>query len=128
MITADQLFAHAVGDYVLQSHWMATRKTSSWWAATVHGVCYSVPFLLLGPSFWAWALIAGSHVLIDRLRLARYVVLLKEILLSPTDSPVALKSATGYPEDTPPWLAVWLYVIADNVLHVAINAAALRWL
>jgi hypothetical protein len=26
MITADQLLAHLVGDYVLQSHWMATQK------------------------------------------------------------------------------------------------------
>ena len=27
MFTADQLVAHAVGDYILQSHWMATEKT-----------------------------------------------------------------------------------------------------
>ena len=37
-------------------------------------------------------------------------------------------SATGYPSDTPPWLAVWLMIIADNTMHLAINAAAVQWL
>lgn len=27
MFTADQFVAHLVGDYILQSHWMATEKT-----------------------------------------------------------------------------------------------------
>lgn len=36
--------------------------------------------------------------------------------------------ATGYPSEVPPWLSVWLLIIADNVMHVLINGAALRWL
>ena len=35
---------------------------------------------------------------------------------------------TGYPRDTPPWLATGLLVVADNTLHLLCNAAALRWL
>lgn len=30
--------------------------------------------------------------------------------------------------ETPPWLAVWLMIIADNALHLLINAAAVTWL
>lgn len=36
--------------------------------------------------------------------------------------------ATGYPPGRPEWLSVWLLIIADNTLHLAINYAALRWL
>lgn len=34
----------------------------------------------------------------------------------------------GYPVDAPVWLSTWLLIIADNVLHLTINYAALRWL
>lgn len=33
MFTIEQLVAHGVGDYLLQSHWMAQYKTKSSWAA-----------------------------------------------------------------------------------------------
>ena len=36
-------------------------------------------------------------------------------------------SATGYPPNRPAWLAVWLLIIADNVIHILVNGAALRW-
>ncbi|MDX3509165.1 DUF3307 domain-containing protein [Streptomyces caniscabiei] len=37
-------------------------------------------------------------------------------------------SATGYHQDRPAWLAVWLMIIADNTIHLVINAAAVTWL
>lgn len=36
--------------------------------------------------------------------------------------------ATGYPAERPPWMAVWLLIIADNVLHVLINGLAIKLL
>lgn len=161
MINAPQLLAHAVGDYLLQSDWMAREKTSRLPVALVHALTYSLPFLALRPSLAAWAVIVVTHALIDRYRLARYVVWAKE-WLSPagflhlaarigraptvtTDEAGAWDTApgwldapgrpaplsecpTGYAPDKPPWMAVWLLIIADNTLHVAINGAALRWL
>ena len=121
MITADQLLAHAVGDYLLQSDWMANQKTKQTIAAAVHAVTYSLVFLLFNPSVAAFAVILGTHFLIDRFRLARFICWLK-------NGPWHPRTPTGYPESTPIWLAVWLLIIADNVLHVAINGAALRWL
>jgi hypothetical protein len=127
MIAADQLLAHAFGDYVLQSDWMAREKTSRLSVALVHALCYALPFLLLRPSLAAWAVIVGTHAVIDRFRLARLVVWAKE-WLSPVRPPPLAECPTGYPADKPPWLAVWLLIIADNAMHVAINGAALRWL
>lgn len=130
MFTADQLVAHAVGDYVLQSHWMANHKTRDSVAAALHAVFYTAPFAFLTGSWLALAAICGAHFLVDRFRLARYVVRLKNAYLAPRGTPETrdLSSATGYPADAPPWLAVWLLIIADNVLHVLINGAAIRWL
>lgn len=125
MITAAQLVAHTVGDYVLQSDWMAREKTSRMSVAVVHALCYALPFLLLRPSLAAWCVIVATHALIDRYRLARYVVWAKE-WLSPVRPPPLADCPTGYGADKPPWLAVWLLIIADNTMHVLINGAALR--
>ncbi len=81
MVTADQLFAHLVGDYCLQSDWQALKKTeqnlTGWTAVLVHAFTYSLPFLFLRPSLKAWAFIVITHVVIDHWRLARYVCWLK---------------------------------------------------
>jgi hypothetical protein len=121
LFTADQLVAHAVGDYVLQSDWMAQRKTKESVAAAAHAITYSLPFLLFKPSLIAFLVILVTHFMIDRFRIARFVTWAK-------NGPWHPKTATGYPESAPPWLAVWLLIIADNVLHVLVNGAALRWL
>ncbi len=47
MITADQLLCHAIGDYVIQSDWMANEKTKRSLAALAHVLTYAVPFLFL---------------------------------------------------------------------------------
>ena len=127
MLTADQLVAHAVGDYVLQSDWMANEKTKRSAAALAHVLTYALPFLFLRPSVAAMAVIVGSHFVIDRWRLARYVCWAKNFL-GRGNPPWADCTATGYPSSRPPWLSVWLLIIADNVMHVLINGAALRWL
>lgn len=136
MFTADQLVAHAVGDYIIQSHWMATEKTKQHTAAAIHAVTYTLPFLLVTQSAAAIAMICGSHFLIDRYRLARYVVWLKNGPIDFNDynnigddvtrwKPI---TATGYADDVPAWLSVWLLIAADNIIHVICNAASIRWL
>lgn len=129
MISADQLIAHAVGDYLLQSDWMAGEKTKRSVAALAHAVAYGLPFLLLTRSPLALLVIVGTHFVIDRWRLARFVVWAKNLLApAPWRHPWSQCSGTGYHSDRPPWLAVWLLIIADNVMHVLINALALRFL
>lgn len=125
-VTADQITAHLVGDYLIQSHWMATEKTKRSVAAAVHASSYTLPFLLLTGSPLALSIIAGSHFLIDRYRLARWVIWTKN---RPWPGGSACDAtATGYPADTPAWLAVWLLIISDNTIHLLCNAASLRFL
>lgn len=165
LVTADQLLCHAVGDYCLQSDWMATEKTKRSLAAAVHALTYTLCFIPAAstwgqvswsPLTWipqsvswlALPVICSTHFAIDRWRLARYVCWAKNFIapkhievLYPEGHPEAGKvrelvrnapwsecSGTGYDGGKPPWLAVWLLIIADNVMHVLINAAALRWL
>lgn len=144
MFTADQLVAHAVGDYILQSDWMADNKTKSHVAAAVHAVTYTLPFLLITQSLPALGVICGTHFVIDRWRLARFVVWLKngpitfrhssnftsrpEFADASRDYVWKPVTATGYPDSKPPFLSVWLLIIADNILHVLCNALAVRLL
>ena len=123
----EQLLLHLIGDYVTQTDWMARTKTSTTFAALCHAVVYSLPFLLLSPTFMAIALIALSHFLIDRFRLARYVAFGKNKL---TDWHLQWTNcrATGFPSDVPAAQAFWLMILIDNTMHLSINYGALRWL
>ena len=165
-----QLLAHLTGDYVLQNHWMALTKTSSIKAALVHALFYGIPFLALVSHPWQWIVIVGTHLVIDRFRLAKFWVdfwgvgksgqvlafimrargyVLGEVLVKPDVSDtrwVRSEFLAGFDEvgprgarcraehrstslpyitDAPPWLAVWLLIINDNVLHMGINAMTL---
>lgn len=179
MITANQLLCHFIGDYLLQSHWMATEKTKRSMAALVHVLTYGLPFLFLRPSWLALFVIVSTHFVIDRWRLARYVVWAKNWIgpwwtnhrcsfLVPVYGDMRLAwpdgyrcgrrtfgdsgycpehnrgcglaplprinpswdkcRATGYSPETPVWLATWLLIIVDNIMHVVINGLALRYL
>ena len=128
----EQLILHLVGDYITQTDWMAREKTRRGLAAGAHAVVYSLPFLLLSPSAMAFVVILLTHYLIDRYRLARYVIFAKNWI---TDQSLRWEwckntgyPSAGFPNEVPPWLAVWLMIIADNTMHLAINYCALRWL
>lgn len=118
--------AHMVGDYLIQSHWMATEKTKRWWPAVAHGVTYGLPFVFITQSPLALAVIVGTHILIDHWRLARHVVWFKNQLAPRSFRPP--HTATGYHDEAPPWMSVWLLIIADNVLHMVINVGSVVWL
>lgn len=123
------LLTHLVGDYLIQSDWMAQNKTKRWWPAWVHALVYGLPFLFVTQSPAALAVIVGTHAVIDHYRLARYVVWAKNFL-GPRSSVRPWKEceATGYPPDMPVWLSTWLMIIVDNTIHLLINVAAVKWL
>ena len=129
MITADQILCHLVGDYILQSSWMAHRKTSNWDVALLHAFFYMLPFLFLGPSPVAILVISLTHAAIDRYRLAKYIVVLHDKLAPKVARPrPAERGEMGFPGTTPVWLSTWLLIIIDNTTHVLINGLALRYL
>lgn len=127
MITADQIVAHLIGDYILQSDWMANEKRRQNFAAAAHALFYSLPFIFFRPSLYAWSFIVVTHFVIDRWRLARYVCWIKNFI-GPrwTWLPWSECAGTGYSEERPLWLAAWLMIIADNTMHILLNGLALR--
>lgn len=127
MFTADQIVAHLVGDYILQSDWMVREKGRNHLATFVHVVFYTLPFLLITTSPAALAVIALSHYAIDRWRMARFVIWLKNRPW-PGSRPWSECEKTGYPPETPPYLAAWLLILVDNIIHILINGAAIHWL
>lgn len=122
----EQLILHLLGDFVLQNDWMANNKSRRSWPALCHVIVYGLPFLLIG-SPAALAVICGTHFIIDRFRLVRYVVWARN-RVSPQCRPWNECSATGFHRSTPEWLATWLMIIIDATLHLVCNYCALRWL
>lgn len=127
MYTADQLVAHLVGDFILQSEWMAINKAQRSLPAALHAIFYCIPFLLLTQRPETLAVIGGTHFVIDRWRLARFLIWAKNRPW-PDSRPWEECSGTGYPKDMPPWLSTWLFIIVDNTLHIVINGAALTYM
>lgn len=121
-----EFLAHAMGDYVIQSDWMAAEKTKRSLPAILHAASYAACFLTLTRSPKALIVIGGTHFVIDRWRLAKHVGWAKN-QIAPEDFRPG-HTATGYGEDKPDWMAVWLTIITDNTMHLLINRWALkRW-
>lgn len=111
----------------MQSDWMAAKKTSDYRVALAHAFVYTIPFLFVTQSLIALSVIALTHAIIDNLRLARYIVWLKNFIAPRSEWPQSFESckATGSSVDKPAFIAVWLMIITDNLMHVIINATAI---
>lgn len=117
------------GDYVIQTHHMAVTKTTNWWSAILHGVTYTLPFLLITQSIPALLIICVTHIFIDHYRWARHLVWAKNHLAPRKYWPAkADLYTTGSPAETPVWMSTWVMIIADNCLHLIINALSLIFL
>lgn len=79
-MTYEPLLAHLIGDYWLQSDWMAQNKAKNWWAALSHVFLYTLPFAALTQQPAALVVILLTHLLIDRFALAKYVCYWKNFL------------------------------------------------
>ena len=65
------IFCHFLGDYFLQSDYLATRKGKDWYAMIAHCVLYCVPFYVVFGMNPALAYVFIMHVAIDTAK-ARY--------------------------------------------------------
>jgi hypothetical protein len=134
----EQLLAHLVGDYWLQTDWMAANKyydnpkhTSRLPAALVcllHVLTYVLPFLLLTRSWLALVVIGGTHWAIDHFKLGAWFSWFKNHLTPGAIPWATARTNFGYDPAKPAWIACWLSIIVDNIMHLVLNYAALRWL
>lgn len=135
----EQLLCHLVADYWLQNDWMATNKKKYWFPAIVHGVIYTLPFLLLTRSWLALFVICSTHIIIDHSDIVNKLNQLKNWnfksfamgYFKPRGSGILQKSTIelkdGY-ADRPLFIRIWLLIIQDNILHLVINYLSLRYL
>jgi hypothetical protein len=113
----EQLIAHMIGDYVIQNNWMAQNKLRSTPIAILHGLVYTLPFLLLTGSWLSLAIIASTHIVIDRFTLAKKWCQLANFNWQTKD---------GFSPEAPDYLRVWVVILVDNTFHLAINYFALK--
>ena len=115
---------------------MATNKKKRWLPAIVHGVVYTLPFILLTRSILALAVICITHIVIDHtdivcrlnqiknwdFRQDNYAFLDSQTQLGEIMVPVK----DGY-FGRPFAIRVWLIIIQDNILHLLINYLAIKY-
>lgn len=122
---------HGVGDFVLQSGWMAARKPKSWRVAALHVAIYTPLFLLVSLSPLALGTIAATHLVIDRFCVAKHVIRVRNHVLTPRRHRPRWASTadTGFaPGTIHAVTAAMLVTIVDQILHVGINSLALSLL
>ena len=151
----EMLLAHAIGDWLLQSQYMASMKVRSAVPALLHVTVYGIVYwVLVGPSWLALVVIVGTHYLIDRYRLARHVNWAANFIapvhwvkverdhpwaldefgprpfkrLRSTNPPWSECSTYGSPPGVPDHIAFIVMIAVDQILHLVLNWAALRWL
>lgn len=127
-LTADQLLAHLVGDFLFQSDWMALGKYRSKAIALLHGVCYTLPFLFLTHRPLTLLTIGLSHAIIDHYQIGKLVAWLHNWPSPVRSKPFSECKRNGYDPDRPVHITDWLGIIVDNSIHIFLNACALKWL
>jgi hypothetical protein len=123
------ILCHALGDYYLQSDWMALNKGKYWSVAFIHAAVYTLPFLLLTLSPLALLVICVTHAVEDHYSLGRFIVFARNFLAPRKEWPKWSEVGfTGSSDARPLAITFWLYVVADHVLHLVINALAYVYL
>lgn len=65
------VFCHLIGDYFLQSDFIAKTKGENWYHLFVHCALYCLPFYVVFGFKWQLMIIFLSHILVDSSK-ARY--------------------------------------------------------
>ena len=65
------IFCHLIGDYVLQTDFIAKTKGTNWYHLIIHCALYCLPFFVIYGLTWQLLFIFITHIVIDPLK-ARY--------------------------------------------------------
>jgi len=106
------LLAHLIGDYLLQTEWMAKYKAERWRPLLAHCFVYTLTvtvaaflFLPAGLSWWGIGLIFATHVFLDRRGFVAFWY----------------KRVMGVTDDR----NKWLMIIVDQTFHLIVLAGAI---
>jgi hypothetical protein len=103
------IYAHLIGDYLIQTDWMANGKKRSSLICAVHILTYLLPFAFAGLAWWQIALIGAQHFAQDR-----------------TGFVVWLMKAKGSAAFIQPPCGPWSVIVTDNILHILWMAAVAK--
>lgn len=95
------IYAHLIGDYLLQTDKMAEGKKRSSWICLLHVLTYMIPFLWCNLSVCQFLLIGIQHFLQDH---TTFIVWFMHI-----------KGSTKFTE---PPMAPWSIIVTDNIVHI----------
>ena len=135
----EQLLAHLIGDYWLQNDWMACNKKIKLLPAIIHGIVYTMPFLLITQSITALLVICITHILIDHTDIVGKLnqiknwkfqqdeIILSEHLANGQERASIIELNDGY-YGRPLFIRIWLIIIQDNILHLLINYLSILYL
>ena len=151
----EQLLVHILGDFCLQSDYMAMNKSKRWFPCIVHVIIYTSCFLMLTTSWKALLVIGLTHLILDHYpQMLRRLIWLRNHLNPRLEYvPYDKCNITGYYDTigkdiNPPsrailyqpievtngysprlnYVTIWLYIVHDNLTHLAINYFALKYL
>lgn len=95
------IYAHLIGDFLLQNDKMSlNKKTSSCWCL-LHVAIYLLPFLACGLQWWQLAMIGLQHYWQDR-----------------TNVTVSLMKWKGSSQFATGTCALWSIIVTDQILHI----------
>jgi len=95
------IYAHLIGDYLIQNDWMAKNKKSSTWVCLFHVVTYLIPFLFTSLSYPMLILIGLEHFLQDRTNIIFWFM-----------------EKTGKNKFNKEPMAPWSIIVTDNIVHI----------
>lgn len=105
------IYAHLIGDYLLQTDWMAAGKKQRAWICGIHVCTYMLPFLWCGLSVWQFLAIGLQHYLQDH---GNFIA--------------ELMAAKGSALFAQPPMAPWSIIVTDNIVHILWIAFVLEYL
>lgn len=100
------IYAHLIGDYIIQNDWMAKGKKTSSWICAVHVATYMIPYLLCGFTWWQLLAIGAEHFIQDR-----------------TNVVVWSMRVLGKSQFAEAPMAPWSIIVLDNIYHILFVAA-----
>ena len=121
----EMLLGHLVGDYLLQTEWMAQNKMNNdwkgWFAAFIHCFIYSIAVCLI---MWNWdpiwfVAVFFSHFFIDKFGLGYYY--LKHIKGLDTRS-----YRMEYLSELRAGFNAVIYTVTDNTMHIVLMWGAYK--
>jgi hypothetical protein len=109
------IYAHLIGDFLIQNDWMAKGKKESSLICLTHVLTYLIPFIFVGSYMDGWKV----HIVMFQWEPLYFVVVgLQHFAQDKTNIVVESMKATGKGDFAKPPMAPWSVIITDNILHI----------